>query len=386
MHQPRLYFLDWLRILAFGALVLYHVGMYYVSWGWHVKSPHASAALEPWMLLSSPWRMSLLFLVSGAATAHLLQRSGPTTGALAERARRLLLPLLFGMLVVVPPQSYFEVVQRHGYSGGWVDFLALYFSGYAGFCSAPGRCLMLPTWNHLWFLPYLMTYTALLWGVLRLWPRALDTLVTRLGPRLRGAALLWLPVAGLIALRLLLRDRYPITHALVGDWYAHATYGGMFVAGVLCARAVLWQRLDELRWPALLLAVLGWATIVAGAPDPARGAAAGLMQWCAIVAAIGFAHRHLNRDGAWRRTLTEAVLPIYVLHQTLIIVLAMALASLALEPSVEAPLIVLATFVLCGLGYLAARRSRVLRPLFGMPAARQRALRAPALVAQEQRP
>jgi hypothetical protein len=57
------------RILAFGLLVFYHVGMYYVSWDWHVKSPHAGPTLEPLMLLTSPWRMSLLFVVSGVATA-----------------------------------------------------------------------------------------------------------------------------------------------------------------------------------------------------------------------------------------------------------------------------------------------------------------------------
>ena len=51
--MTRRYDLDWVRVLAFGALVLYHVGMYYVSWDWHVKSPHAGEALEPVMLLTS---------------------------------------------------------------------------------------------------------------------------------------------------------------------------------------------------------------------------------------------------------------------------------------------------------------------------------------------
>lgn len=72
--MERRYDLDWIRICAFGVLVLYHVGMYYVTWDWHVNSPHASHALEPFMLLSSPWRLSLLFLVSGAATAFLWDR------------------------------------------------------------------------------------------------------------------------------------------------------------------------------------------------------------------------------------------------------------------------------------------------------------------------
>ena len=141
----RAFFLDWLRIAAFGLLVIYHVGMYYVSWDWHVKSPFAGPGLEPWMMLTSPWRMALLFLVSGAATSFLLQRD--TGGAfLRSRSRRLLLPLLCGVLVIVPPQAYFEVVHKHAFAGSYLDFLRLYFAGYGGFCRA-GQCLVLPTWN-----------------------------------------------------------------------------------------------------------------------------------------------------------------------------------------------------------------------------------------------
>ena len=151
--------------------MLYHVGMYYVSWDWHVKSPHAGTALEPFMRALSPWRMDLLFLISGVATAFMLRPGGASVALLGLRARRLLLPLAFGMLVIVPPQSYFEVVQRYGYAGSFLEFMRLYLGGYGGFCGAAGSgsCLILPTWNHLWFLPYLFVYTLAAWLLLRRW-------------------------------------------------------------------------------------------------------------------------------------------------------------------------------------------------------------------------
>src|SRR6185436_11923493 len=129
MQAPnqRLYFLDWLRAAAFGLLILYHVGMYYLSWDWHIKSPHASDAIEPLMMLSSPWRLALLFLISGAATSMMLRPRG--AGApqrrpfLRERAWRLLPPLAFAMLVVVPPQAYLEVVSKVAYTGSYGDFM-----------------------------------------------------------------------------------------------------------------------------------------------------------------------------------------------------------------------------------------------------------------------
>src|SRR5580692_2520770 len=95
--------LDWVRIAAFGLLIFYHVGMLYVSWGFHIKSVHRVTALEPLMLVLNPWRLALLFLVSGVATRFMLRKSA-LGSLLRARSARLLIPLAFGMLVIVPPQ------------------------------------------------------------------------------------------------------------------------------------------------------------------------------------------------------------------------------------------------------------------------------------------
>src|ERR1700755_1965023 len=96
--------LDWVRIGAFGLLILYHVGMFYAPWGWHIKSAQPVAALEPLMLVLNPWRLALLFLVSGVATRFMLRKSAAGT-LIRARSLRLLIPLVFGMFVVVPPQA-----------------------------------------------------------------------------------------------------------------------------------------------------------------------------------------------------------------------------------------------------------------------------------------
>jgi surface polysaccharide O-acyltransferase-like enzyme len=377
--SSRLLFLDWLRIGAFALLVLYHVGMYYVSWGWHVKSADAGPALEPWMRLSSPWRLSLLFLISGAATSFMLLRDGASAALLGSRSKRLLWPLLFGMAVIVPPQSYFEVVQQHGYAGGFIDFMRLYYGFYGSFCKGAGSCLILPTWNHLWFVAYLFVYTAALWLLVRTWPHVLDAVARALARLLRGVGLLVWPIAVLALARVALIDRFPPTHALAGDWYLHITYLGLFVVGAAWARdASAWQRCADLRWHALVTALGAWGVMVAlsawfsgGAPAEWRWVGRTLfaaMQWPAIVAAAGFAKVHLNRDHRWRATLAEAVFPVYIVHQTLIIVFAMALAPLHWPVRLEGPLLVLLTFAASFGVYLAVRRARWLRPLFGLNA------------------
>ncbi|MFO1217980.1 MAG: acyltransferase family protein [Burkholderiaceae bacterium] len=394
-HAPpasRLYFLDALRIAAFALLVLYHVGMYYVSWPWHVKSALASTTLEPWMRLSSPWRLSLLFLLSGVATSYMLRRDGASGALLRARSLRLFLPVLLGMVIVVPPQAYFEVRQFHAYHGSFVDFMRLYFASYGGFCTADRGCLQLPTWNHLWFVVYLLVYTVGLWLLVRLWPALPAQAGAALWRALAGARLWWLPVSVLAALRIALLDRYPPTHALVNDAYLHACYFGLFCIGAAMARVnAPWPRIERVRWISLALALAGWLAMVAfpwldamwGMAMARAAARTGFatMQWCGVLAALGFAHRHWNRDFAWRATLTEAVFPVYLVHQTLIIGLAVALAPLAWPMSLEGPLLVAGTFALSFGCYAIVRHVAPLRPWFGL--ARRRALPATLTAAPE---
>jgi len=345
----RRYDLDWLRIVAFMLLILYHVGMYYVTWDWHVKSPHASHAIEPLMMLTSPWRLSLLFLVSGVATGYLLERQG-ARGFLARRSWRLLLPLAFGILVIVPPQSYLEVVEQIGYAGSFGEFWRFYITGYPKFCDADG-CLFVPTWNHLWFVAYLWTYTVVLHVAIRAWPAQVAHLRALADRVFAGSSAVVLPIAWLAGARLVLGG-LPSTHALVDDGYNHAVYLFVFVLGfVLAGTRAPWAAFEHARWHALGLAVLGWAALVAyqgfftsgPPPDVVRfpmRAVYAAEQWLAIVAALGFARRHLNRDNAARRYLTTAIFPVYILHQTVIVIVAHALKPVALPPATEGALLV----------------------------------------------
>ena len=74
--------------------------------------------------------------------------------------------------------------------------LPLYLGGHGGFCSAAGSCLILPTWNHLWFLPYLMAYTLLLWTSVRAAPNWLDRAGNWLSHRLSLLTLLAVSLLG----------------------------------------------------------------------------------------------------------------------------------------------------------------------------------------------
>ncbi len=381
----RRYDLDWIRVGAFFLLILYHVGMFYVPWDWHVKSPHPVEVLEPLMQLTNPWRLTLLFLVSGAATRFMADKVsvGKLTGA---RIARLLPPLVFAMFVIVPPQSYYEIVEAAAASpaaGIVVDpygaFWVKYATASGHWCDADG-CLITPTWNHMWFVAYLLVYSLILALVLLIFPRLGARLQAGLDRVLKGPGLLIWPIVFLALTRMFLMPRFEVTHALVDDWYNHAVSLPAFLLGFGLAKSeVLRERLIGARWTALTLAVVswaGWASYVwiyrADDANPAEAlrlimrCVYAIDQWCAIAAILGFGAKHLNRDAPALRYLTLAVFPLYIVHQTLIVVMAHHLARLALPQGVEAGILIAATFAGCFATYEIVRRIPVVCWLFGL--------------------
>ena len=383
--------LDWVRIAAFGLLIFYHVGMLYVSWGFHIKSAHRITALEPLMLVLNPWRLALLFLVSGVATRFMLRKYalGPL---LRSRSARLLIPLAFGMLVVVPPQSYEQIVEALGYPAGFVDFYLQHYLAFGSqFC--PNPCIVMPTWNHLWFVVYLWVYTMALGAVLAAVPGLVEWVERKLASALSGPLLLVAPPLVFATYRLVLFPNFHSTHALFGDWYNHAQFATVFLLGFLLARVeAFWNAIERQRWLALSLAAGFFLSFLVlrstrdgGMPLKIYASIAyGFYQWLCIVAVLGFARRWLTADSAVRRYLTDAIFPYYIVHQTAIIMIAHALHGEDLPAWLEAGIVISGTAAACVLTYEIVRRVRILRPLFGLkmgtiePAVPARAVSQPA--------
>ncbi|RMF66639.1 MAG: acyltransferase [Alphaproteobacteria bacterium] len=384
LHDQRHYGLDWLRAGAFILLIFYHVGMAFVPWDWHVKADHiVSWAVWP-MRAVNPWRLLLLFVVSGFATAHLLDKRGAAGRMMRERLTFLGLPLLFGMLVVVPPQSWAEVREKGLFSG---DFLSFYLDHYLAFDWRFG--IILPTWNHLWYLAYLLAYIAVAAALVGGLPQARRSAWCRRWAGLLGGWRLPATAFGaLLTARLLLGPLFPVTHALVDDWYAHAQFAGAFTLGWLIARER--RLLEDAARIAGLLLLLGIAAFamrplvegLAGGLPPLLRAGLDAPFFCAQQAAIpialiGFAHRYWNRDNGLRRYLTAAVFCWYVLHQTIIVLTVHALKGTGLPALQEFILVTAATVAGCLAGYELLRRVPGLRVLVGIrpPDGREQALR-----------
>lgn len=376
---------DALRALAFALVIVYHVAMYYVAdWHWHIKSPHAAEWLQAPMRALNLWRMDLVFLVSGLAFGW-VRRGHTVPGLIRARSLRLLLPLLFGMAMVVPYQPYAQGVANGLIQPGLGAFLLRYYAGSSWPPGAFDGWEAGVTWNHLWYLAYLWVYTTVLALLLPLAESGAGRRVRAAFTGLRGAALVLVPVLPLAVYSALLWPHFPPTHDLVHDAWLHAVYFTVFVYGYWIGMDTgLWTELVRLRWRTLGLAAVLLALYLGGlalaqrhgwhgwqqARLPLRWVADGYL-WAALLAILGWAHHRLNQPWPWLRWANESVYPWYLLHQTAIIVLAVALAPARLGPVLEPLALGAGTVALCWGITAVVRRVAWLRPLFGLPQARR---------------
>jgi glucans biosynthesis protein C len=376
--SARRYDLDWLRVFAFGILIVDHVGMHYVTWDWHVKSRYGAPFLEPVMGLIHPWRLALLFFISGAAVRFAIDKT--TSGEfLPERFTRLVVPLAFGMVVVCAPQTYAELRYLHEIGPGFLAFYRDYL-GYGDFS------IVAPPWNHLWYVAYILVYTliaAACLPLLRLATTALGGPFFAWLGRGRVWRLLFVPALPFAVYTISLDPYFPPTRILWGDWANIAQTFTFFLIGFIVAKNEdFWRAIDRTLPASIFLSlVLGGLLLTALLNPFAVGSDLRLMDavlllrvfyaWSIIVTLLGLARNFANRP-SWTLTyLTAAIFPYYILHQTIAVLVGYWFTMNEAPAVIEATTIIAATVAGCVVGYEVIRRVALLRPLFGLPISRK---------------
>lgn len=368
-RAEREYGLDVLRVFAFGVLILYHSGMGYVTWGWHVKNNELSAGLEWVMLFANRWRLPLLFFISGAGVAFSLRRRGMGEFA-RERVGRLLPPLLTAMFVVVPPQIYFEHVAQGREYASYFEFWKTVFQ----FVPYPKGAF---SWHHMWFVVYILVY-ALASIPVFVWLRGDG------GRRFLAGLAGWLESAPWcvylltlpnMVVGLTLGPRFPTTHALIGDW-ANLTGAWLtFMWGYMFASErrlldLLERRRREFLIGGLMIAAVFYGLRIAGVGGLAGELASGYFGMLWIFALTGYARAMFRKDSAALRYWTEGVFPLYLIHQTITVALVFAMRNWTLPLAAKLGLAAVGTFAGSIVFADLARRSGPLRPWLGLKAER----------------
>lgn len=364
--SERCYDIDWIRIGLIFSVFLFHIGMFFNGFGWHIKNNDRVLWLNPIMAYLHIWRMPLIFMVSGVGTYFALghRNMGQFIG---ERSRRLLIPLVFAMFVIVPPQVFAE---KHEQYGTYLNFIPHITEG-----SYPEGNF---SWHHMWFVLYLFICAMSAIPFIVLLRSRFGTRIYNLFEkvsRFKGSFLL-LAVPLFLSQIWLLRYFPDETHALVDDW-AYITYNFLFFlyGYILLSNSVLISNITQQRRIYLIVAasLTGlffydyFYNIDTFLSNEVQLFLKCSLEFSMALTIIGYAVKYINHDKPIRKHLNEAIYPFYILHQTVIIIIGFFLYEANMYAGLKALILTFGSFFSCvAIYYFLIRPYVVTRFLFGM--------------------
>lgn len=341
----RRYDIDWLRVIAIGLLLIYHVAIVFQPWGIMIGFITAE---RPWTALWVPmamlnvWRIPLLFFVSGMGVYFAL-RQRSWSGLLMERTRRILVPFLFGAVFIFPPAAL--MWQR-------------YYHFPVSYNIHPG---------HLWFLGNIFVYVVLLSPVFFYLKHHEQGVMARAIKWSMGNPLgLALVVAASVGEALWVGPNPYEMYGLTwhGFWLGLLAFffGFCFVFSGERFQVMM----QKGRWLFLVAAVALFVVRLQHFGLRAPGYLVAMESDCWIFAVLGWGSKYLNRPGCALNYLSRAAYPVYIVHLVFLFAGAWLILPQNLPPPVQFLLILLFTIASCLGAYELIRRSRFIRPLFGL--------------------
>ncbi|MFC2019233.1 acyltransferase family protein [Chloroflexota bacterium] len=374
----RLYCLDWLRVLAMVGIFLFHnARLFDVFTDWHVKN--ATTGIGPTIIVAflDGWIMPLFFVLAGAGSYFALRFRNCRQFAV-ERTMRLLIPLIFGMLIIVVPQAYFEALS-HGEQLGGYNFFQIY--------GLYIQTLPELNWFHLWFLAYLFVFSLIALPVFLPFGKGSRSIIARVAAIFNKPwTLLPLLVISIAVIDILIMPTGFWGHRSSGGWNI-VSYIFFFVLGyLLFSDTRLLEIVKRLRWyllgagiilSGLSLVFVDQFTEAANYFGTASYNLAHLVRsmnsWAWMLAFIGIATRFFNFNNRFLGYAGEAVLPFYVLHQTVIISISFYVVQWDMGVTPKYFIISATSFIGIMVIYeLLVKRIKPLRFLFGMRLARRK--------------
>jgi glucan biosynthesis protein C len=388
--RPRRTDIDWLRISAVLLLIPFHTArVFNVAEAFYAKNDQLSTTLQRFIFFVQPWHMSLLFFLAGAASWFALgfRRDGQYA---TERVKRLLVPLLFGLVLLIPPQAYVGMLTNTTAARSWWSQEAYFWTHWSDPTSYSGRW----TPGHLWFILFLLVYSLLAlslfawlrrgrgrrlvdWfaaacrvpGVVIVVPTLLLLAEKALTPMddLSGQTPIGFFLLFVLGFVMVADER--ITAAVQRHWKWVLPLG----IAAMAVRASLWPHTEQWGNGSWQDTVVNWLMYEFGV-------------WMMIVGLLGLFHRFVTAKNRAYAYATEAAYPFYVLHQTVIVLLAYFVVKSGAGIPLKFIVIAVAAFgVTVGIYEVAVRRWNPVRFLFGMKPRRVSKTAAALGVAQDAR-
>jgi peptidoglycan/LPS O-acetylase OafA/YrhL len=342
----RRYDIDWLRVIAIGLLLIYHIGIGFQPWGVFIQFIQNDEPLNAlWIPMSmlNIWRIPLLFFVSGMGVCFALRKRS-WWQLMLERSKRILLPFIFGIIFVVPVHIFV-----------W----QMYYKQDLVYTVHP---------VHLWFLGNIFIYVILLSplffylkknenGRIHQWLQKLFS---------NPIGLLFITAAFILEAMLIQPDIYE-TYSMTLHGFFMGLMAFLFGFLIIYSGENFWKTVLKLRWLlislALALFLLRYFIFNLKAPDYLLATESVL--W--IMAVFSFAYKYLNHPGKILSYLSQAAYPVYIIHMVFLYLGSYFIMPLGIPATLKFILIIILTFTGSFVFYeFVIRRIYFIRPLFGL--------------------
>jgi peptidoglycan/LPS O-acetylase OafA/YrhL len=377
----RLYYLDWLRVILILGVFLYHAASpFREGFDWHINNSEPSEVASTIMIVLWPWALPLFFLVSGTASMFALRRRS-NRQYLRERVTRLLIPYIIFSILLSPLQAYLEALHKGSYQGSFINFIPEMLTRMmTGNLITP---LTFGRWGyHLWFLGFLFAYSLLALPVFRWFQgNAGISFIAWLGRMVerRGGILLF--IIPLSLARVLVQPFSVGEHGWLDFVYSFLFFilgyilytDDRFVAAIRRDRWLLFSGgMLSLVSGSVLYVVAGdivveWSQTIVLPWSIILILLFGLSSWCWSLCVLYLAMTYLDFSNRWLEYGNDTIMPFYILHQPVIVLIAYFVVQWAAGVPVKLFVIVVSSFLITlGLVELLIRPFKQIRRLFGM--------------------
>lgn len=348
-------YLDNLRWITVLLLFPYHTFMIFNAFdeSYYVKGVDLTATSSV-ITAIWPWIMPLLFVVAGISSAYALQKR-TLKQYVKERFTRLFLPLLFGILLIVPAMTYFAEKFHNGYTGNYFEQYILFFTKATDLTGYEGGF----TPAHLWFILYLFVISLLALPIMTFSQKKNYKLLTEK----IGLPLLLI----LFIVPLIMRPFLNISGKSVGEYFAFFMLGYFVMSNENAL-----EKVDKYRWPLTGLFIAGMTFVVTMfiiRPDINRllyDVLVGLYAWCGILALLGLGKHYLNIKNKLTDYFSKSSFLVYLFHHLWIVATAFYIFNITQKPTLQIILILLCSIPLTFLTYEIVKRFVVTRLMFGL--------------------
>jgi len=341
----RLSELDWLRVILIFAVFLHHVCMPFNGDGWHIMNDESSKVLDDIMVYFEQVRLPTLFFISGVGTIIVLSKVS-NGQYIKHRVLRLLVPLIVGILFIVPPQNYIEQITELGSFWQAYPALALDFDS-----------------NHLWFIEYLILFAVLAIPltscITSTAGRRLTDIIERISQAPSG---LFSLVTGLIVIRVGLKMMSTHEGDMLDSLSTSLFYLYLFCCGLLFVTSTtIWQSIADNRRRNLLWLAISSALFYGYyySPDLSEYLSITtrwaiwwlvccLVTWSSLLTLLGYGQRYFTTTPNWLKLSNELIYPFYILHQTVIVILGYFIIAWSLSIWLKVILLLVLSFTITG--------------------------------------